>query len=125
MRIVIAIYNGSTYAAILAFPVTFLFPLAFGSTFTFKLSAVDDVVWNSSEGPRGAEEAALVVREEAPVEKAVALSMMAAMSKTAAMSLFMVKYCSWIYLLCIVVRLWLVESMSMFFITASSLVVRI
>ena len=82
----------TTYAAILAFPVTFLFPLAFGSTFTFKLSAVDDVVWNSSEGPRGAEEAALVVREEAPVEKAVAPSMMAAMSKTAAMSLFMVKY---------------------------------
>ena len=79
------------YAAILAFPVTFLFPLAFGSTFTFKLSAVDDVVWKSSEGPRGAEEAALVVREEAPVEKAVAPSMMAAMSKTAAMSLFMVK----------------------------------
>ena len=79
-----------TYAAILALPVTFLFPLAFGSTFTFKLSAVDDVVWNSSEGPKGAEEAALVVRDEAPVEKAVALSMMATISKTATMSLFMV-----------------------------------
>ena len=88
--IALQIYTSSTYAAILAFPVTFLFPLAFGSTFTFKLRAVDDVVWNSSEGPRGAEEAALVVREEAPVEKAVAPSMMAAMSKTAAMSLFMV-----------------------------------
>ena len=78
-----------TYAAILALPVTFLLPLAFGSTFTFKLSAVDDVVWNSSEGPKGAEEAALVVRDEAPVEKALALSMMATISKTAAMSLFM------------------------------------
>lgn len=79
-----------TYAAILAFPETFLFPLAFGSTFTFKLSAVDDVVWNSSEGPRGAVEADRVVREEAPVENAEALSTMATTSKTAAMNLFMV-----------------------------------
>jgi hypothetical protein len=53
------------------------------------LSAVDDVVLNSSEGPRGEEETLRVAREEAPVEKAVALSMMAAMSKTAVMSLFM------------------------------------
>ena len=79
-----------TYAAILAFPETFLLPLAFGSTFTFKLSAVDDVVWNSREGPRGAVDAARVVREEAPVENAEALSMMATTRKTAAMNLFMV-----------------------------------
>jgi len=73
----------------LAFPFELLV-LALGSTFTFKLSAVDDVVWNSSEGPRGAADVARVVREVAPVEKAVALSMMATTSKTAAMSLFMV-----------------------------------
>jgi len=64
--------------------------LAFGSTFTFKLSAVDDVVWNSREGPREAVEAARVAREEAPVENAEALSMMATTRKTAAMNLFMV-----------------------------------
>ena len=70
LRIYTIYWQHFTYAAILAFPEAFLFPLAFGSTFTFKLSAVDDVVWNSSEGPRGAIEADRVIREEAPVEKA-------------------------------------------------------
>jgi len=78
------------YAAILAFPATFLLPLAFGSTFTFRLSAVDDVGLNSSEGPRGADDALREAREEVPVEKAVALSIMAATTKTAAMNLFMI-----------------------------------
>ena len=78
--------------AILAFAFPF-FPGALGSdftSFTFKLSAVDDVVWNSSEGPRGAvEDATLrVASEEGPVEKAVTPSMMATTSKTAAMILF-------------------------------------
>ena len=81
--------------AILAFAFPF-FPGALGSdftSFTFKLSAVDDVVWNSSEGPRGAvEDATLrVASEEGPAEKAVTPSMMATTSKTAAMILlFMV-----------------------------------
>jgi hypothetical protein len=81
--------------AILAFAFPF-FPGALGSdftSFTFKLSAVDDVVWNSSEGPRGAAEDATlrVASEEGPVEKAVTPSMMATTSKTAAMILlFMV-----------------------------------
>ena len=75
---------------------------------------MDDVVWNSSEGPRGAEEAALVVREEAPVEKAVAPSMMAAMSKTAAMSLFMVK--KLVGFIDEIMAGEIMESMSMFFI---------
>ena len=71
----------------MAFPETFLFPLAFGSTLTFKLSAVDDVVWNSREGPRAGEEER-VVREEGPVEKADALSNTAITRIKAAMSLF-------------------------------------
>lgn len=82
--------------AILAFAFPF-FPGALGSdftSFTFKLSAVDDVVWNSNEGPRGAaEDATLRVArsEEGPVEKAVTPSMMATTSKTAEMILlFMV-----------------------------------
>ena len=76
----------------LAFP---FFPGALGSdltSLTFKLSAVDDVVGNSSEGPSGAEEEATlrVAREEGPVEKAAA-SMMATTRKTAAITLlFMV-----------------------------------
>ena len=45
---------------------------------------------NSSEGPRGADDALREAREEVPVEKAVALSIMAATTKTAAMNLFMI-----------------------------------
>ena len=81
--------------AILAFAFPF-FPGALGSdftSFTFKLSAVDDVIWNSNEGPRGAAEDATlrVASEEGPVEKAVTPSMMATTRKTEAMILlFMV-----------------------------------